>query len=794
MTRQRASPGGNSHIYSTVRIFYSCGQCCKLSARAVSVFRYSCVKASTAVKPPPAPPVPTGPPPPANSVLTTGKPYPGNIARTSDHVLYSFHATKGKTYKIETQLGTLKDTAITLIDRDAATILLENDDADADSLGDAKASFMEWTCPVDGTYFAQVRGTEGASGTFQISIKQSGSAQIGSASGNPCGRGGAHLSGAGVISFHAYPNNAHCEWAIQCAHGKPQLHFTKFDTEANKDYVVLYEGASADQSMLGTESGSFVDLQMTHFTAKGAKMTVQFTSDAQTPASGFVAHYTCHRTTVPPPPPAVLPPTADLSFSVKMCVDHIDDLYFQDSRIWLQYGGVWGAAGTGCGAMNGKAIVSVNGKHATTWDISALAHCQSGHSCPPVSLDLAAQGFKAPECASVVTTVKKTAGRGAITVPVQPSAGNSFRGEIEFNDNNFDGRQVYEAQIKVSCADKKQNGGRHYVFVPKDPFTGGKTWHEAQDYCLSKGMTLANIHNNADQQAAMKASGGKGGWIGLTDDNHDMKRDSCPGAPGCSSVRSSTEGKFVFTDGTFIGSMANKKWTPNHRHFSYWGANEPNEAGSGEDCVHLFSSGKWNDAACDSKRSFICGPKTHGIRLACDNTIGSGTCHQGRLEVLNPYNLKWGTVCGTFHLPVRSMRDRYTLCILQGGVCTQAIISGTQIMPPILRAKSWGSTQARPTPMAQTKPLHPCPLSLATESALVLSTRFSIVPLLGHQKILLACMVSIRRVHMPSTRVSVLRWSLSLAPPPAYTDVRACARSSCNHVPATHLYPQPTSA
>ena len=178
-------------------------------------------------------------------------------------------------------------------------------------------------------------------------------------------------------------------------------------------------------------------------------------------------------------------------------------------------------------------------------------------------------------------------------------------------------------------------------------------------------MTLANIHNAEDQAAALEASGGEGGWIGLTDDDHDLIYDYCPGSPGCYSSQSNTEGEFLFTDGTFIGTMANGVWSPNNGHFSNWAQGEPSEGGPGEDCVYMKGSGSstvcelgqgsgcWNDYPCDptvlpnhSRKSFICGPKSHGVRLACANTVGTGTCHQGRIELLNPYSMQWGTVCG----------------------------------------------------------------------------------------------------------------------------------------------------
>ena len=42
--------------------------------------------------------------------------------------------------------------------------------------------------------------------------------------------------------------------------------------------------------------------------------------------------------------------------------------------------------------------------------------------------------------------------------------------------------------------------------------------------------------------------------------------------------------------------------------FSNWYPGEPNNAGSGEDCVHIWNDGdcKWNDAPCSSKSGFIC--------------------------------------------------------------------------------------------------------------------------------------------------------------------------------------------
>ena len=235
--------------------------------------------------------------------------------------------------------------------------------------------------------------------------------------------------------------------------------------------------------------------------------------------------------------------------------------------MWIQYGGQWGAAGQGCGDLAGKALVSVNGGAEQEWDISALAQCSSGASCPPVTLDLGA-AFVVPECAMPITTVEKTAGRGAINVPTHPSAGNGYRGEVEFDDNSYDGRDVYAANVLVSCGPGASNKYTFFGAGTGDIPADGFTWHQAEDYCLGVGMTLANIHNAADQVAALEASEGEGGWIGLTDDDHSTLFDYCPGAPGCYSSMSHAEGEFVFTDGTLIGTMANAVWAPQNGHFS----------------------------------------------------------------------------------------------------------------------------------------------------------------------------------------------------------------------------------
>lgn len=40
--------------------------------------------------------------------------------------------------------------------------------------------------------------------------------------------------------------------------------------------------------------------------------------------------------------------------------------------------------------------------------------------------------------------------------------------------------------------------------------------------------------------------------------------------------------------------------------YSNWGSGEPNNAGEGEDCIHLSQGNQWNDLNCERNLTFIC--------------------------------------------------------------------------------------------------------------------------------------------------------------------------------------------
>jgi hypothetical protein len=79
------------------------------------------------------------------------------------------------------------------------------------------------------------------------------------------------------------------------------MNFTQFSTEANFDFVTIYNGPSTASPTMGTYSGTGIPGPFTS-THPGGCLTLVFTSDASVPFPGWAANITC---TTPPPPAAV---------------------------------------------------------------------------------------------------------------------------------------------------------------------------------------------------------------------------------------------------------------------------------------------------------------------------------------------------------------------------------------------------------------------------------------------------------------------------------------------------------
>ncbi len=88
----------------------------------------------------------------------------------------------------------------------------------------------------------------------------------------------------------SYLNNMSCEKLIQPSGGGTiTLTFTSFITEANYDYVRVYDGSTTSAPLLGTFSGSSLPPVLT---SSGGSMLIRFTTDYAGVTSGWSATYT----------------------------------------------------------------------------------------------------------------------------------------------------------------------------------------------------------------------------------------------------------------------------------------------------------------------------------------------------------------------------------------------------------------------------------------------------------------------------------------------------------------------
>ena len=221
-------------------------------------------------------------------LLTDGIPSAQTISVRGEQKWYSFNATQGGTYSIETELVGLEDTVMHLYDTDGVRQLAENDDSMSGT-----DSYLEWTAPATGTYFVMVHAYEASqTGGFNV--------RIAPASGNPC-QGGITLNApSAVISFMPdgnYQDDAQCDWSIDCSDANggvgamPSLTFTRLDTEAVYDVVSLYDGS--DPVAVVELSGALADATQTNFVATSTFYHLQFTADASVGGAGFEVRYNC---------------------------------------------------------------------------------------------------------------------------------------------------------------------------------------------------------------------------------------------------------------------------------------------------------------------------------------------------------------------------------------------------------------------------------------------------------------------------------------------------------------------
>ena len=118
------------------------------------------------------------------------------------------------------------------------------------------------------------------------------------------------------------------------------------------------------------------------------------------------------------------------TFNLRICIDQQDDIFYQDNRLWISYGGMYSAAGAGQCPPEYQGTAYVDD---VVWDISSLSSCRSGSTCE-VSTDYTSPTFSVPTgCAAVHSQVVKNSGRGSAATgtggygaTVDPTGGNGW--------------------------------------------------------------------------------------------------------------------------------------------------------------------------------------------------------------------------------------------------------------------------------------------------------------------------------------------------------------------------------
>ncbi|XP_042546259.1 mannose-binding protein A-like [Dipodomys spectabilis] len=113
--------------------------------------------------------------------------------------------------------------------------------------------------------------------------------------------------------------------------------------------------------------------------------------------------------------------------------------------------------------------------------------------------------------------------------------------------------------------------------MPEKKFyvTNGKKapFAKAKFLCTELGATVA-VPKNAEENRAIQSVAKDTAFLGITDEE--------------------VEGTFTYVTGG--GRLV----------YSNWKENEPNDYGSGEDCVCMRVDGLWNDISCTTSLNFVC--------------------------------------------------------------------------------------------------------------------------------------------------------------------------------------------
>ena len=142
------------------------------------------------------------------------------------------------------------------------------------------------------------------------------------------------------------------------------------------------------------------------------------------------------------------------------------------------------------------------------------------------------------------------------------------------NDIQSVEKEIGELKQKVkNCSP----GWTKYEYKCYKLFVNKKSWSMSRSHCQSEGGDLVIIKNLEEDTFVFSLSKGKHAWLGGSD--HGV------------------EDNFEWVDGSPIAQPQ----------YTNWATNEPNDWGSGEDCLMIRSSdNKWNDAPCARTYAFVC--------------------------------------------------------------------------------------------------------------------------------------------------------------------------------------------
>ncbi|XP_027716734.1 pulmonary surfactant-associated protein D-like [Vombatus ursinus] len=158
------------------------------------------------------------------------------------------------------------------------------------------------------------------------------------------------------------------------------------------------------------------------------------------------------------------------------------------------------------------------------------------------------------------------------------------KGESGLTETNALKQQVVALQEQMRILQTSFSRYQKAELFPSGQAVGEKIFktngHEgnfekALQSCQKAGGQVASPRNAAENAAVQEivTTYNKAAFLGMTD--------------------TKTEGKFIYLTGESLS-------------YSNWGPGEPNNDQGREDCIEIFTNGKWNDKRCEESRLIIC--------------------------------------------------------------------------------------------------------------------------------------------------------------------------------------------